>query len=407
MSHVTNLKRQPPTKAATGPGQRIIIFDLLRGLLLLNILINHIELYPSGYDLLSGRGRMFVSAAEGFFFISGLLVGLTYRRKVDRGMLFVFRKMWTRSAQLYVLAVSTTLIYSYWALKSGHYYIKDDALVLGQHWGQIIKNTLEFKYSFGWADFLTHFAVYMFFAPFALWALIKKQWALVLLASFAVWWNRGLSFTAAWQIIFFGGMVIGYHWQKINSFWRNLGPAARSSVRNTVIYSAIVTFFISFASTYFLSVLNERFDSLPLKVQSYVLSWNQSNDYIWRFFQKWTMEPGRIILFFIWFSAIYMLVMRYQKGIDRRSFGFIKLIGQNSLFVYLLHSLIVFVFKLYWPKPINLLVNFLLTSLAIVTVVGLTKIYTKRQLILQKIKLSGYKRRSKLKNVFMLTDSNR
>lgn len=387
--------------------KRIIIFDLLRGLLLLNILINHIELYPSGYDLLSGRGRMFVSAAEGFFFISGLLVGLTYRRKSVRGMPFIFRKMWTRSAQLYILAVTTTLGYSYWALKTGHLYIKDDALAIGQSWGHIIKDTLTFRYSFGWADFLSHFAIFMFFAPFAFWALAKKQWTFVLLASFVVWLNRGQSFTAAWQIIFFGGMVIGYNWQRLNNYWNDLSTLARLGLKNIVIYSAAVTFFISYVSTYILSVLNERIDSLPLHLQSYVLSWNQSNDYVWRYFQKWTMEPGRIILFLVWFSAIYMLVSRYQKGIDRRSFGIVKMIGQNSLFVYLAHSLVVFVFKIFVPKPINLLANFLLTSLAIGIVVGLTKVYSQRQLYFHKLKQTRFERHPKLKNNPVLSDSSR
>src|SRR3984885_13034058 len=91
--------------AAAPASKRILGFDLIRGFLLLVILINHIELPPNFYDFFTGRGRLFVSAAEGFFFLSGLLVGMVYRRKMAKGMKFVFKKIWTRAAELYVGSV--------------------------------------------------------------------------------------------------------------------------------------------------------------------------------------------------------------------------------------------------------------------------------------------------------------
>src|SRR5438105_10501736 len=92
--------------------KRIAALDIIRGFFLVVILINHIELYPSGFDYFTGRGRLFVSAAEGFFFMSGLLVGIVYKRRLHLGMKFITVKMWRRALQLYIGSVILTLLFT-------------------------------------------------------------------------------------------------------------------------------------------------------------------------------------------------------------------------------------------------------------------------------------------------------
>src|SRR5207237_1164743 len=90
---------------------RILAIDLIRGFFLLVIMVDHIELYPNGWDFFTGKGRLWVSAAEGFFFLSGLLIGMIYKRRLHLGMKFIFRKMWRRALELYVAGVSLTFIF--------------------------------------------------------------------------------------------------------------------------------------------------------------------------------------------------------------------------------------------------------------------------------------------------------
>src|SRR3954466_14178860 len=90
-------------KSKTPRSRRILAFDLIRGFFLLIIMVDHIELYPNGFDVFTGKGRLWVSAAEGFFFISGLLIGMVYRRRLALGMKFIFKKMWRRAAELYIV----------------------------------------------------------------------------------------------------------------------------------------------------------------------------------------------------------------------------------------------------------------------------------------------------------------
>ena len=55
--------------------RRIFELDLLRGFFVVIIIIDHLQLWPSPLRYLTGEGRLWVTAAEGFFLISGLLVG--------------------------------------------------------------------------------------------------------------------------------------------------------------------------------------------------------------------------------------------------------------------------------------------------------------------------------------------
>ena len=49
--------------AVQGKTERIAAFDLMRGFFLIVIMIDHVELYPNGWDFITGKGRLWVSAA--------------------------------------------------------------------------------------------------------------------------------------------------------------------------------------------------------------------------------------------------------------------------------------------------------------------------------------------------------
>src|SRR5206468_9667251 len=94
-------------------GDRLMILDQLRGLCLAIIVIDHVNLFPSLLEFITGRGQLWVSAAEGFFFISGLMVGLVRGRLAQRaGLGAATRKLWGRSWQLYVAGLILTLGYT-------------------------------------------------------------------------------------------------------------------------------------------------------------------------------------------------------------------------------------------------------------------------------------------------------
>ncbi len=352
--------------------ERILAFDILRGIFLLIILVNHVELYPSIFDFFTGRGRLFVSAAEGFFFLSGLLVSIVYRRRIAYGMRFILFAMWRRAVILYFSAVGLALLFTAWGASAGGRFIKDGLPPLPIDWPALIVETLRLQYNFGWADFLPHYAVFMIFAPLVFWLLLKGKWWVALALSIAVWAFRGDEFTPAWQLIFMTGMIVGYHWEDIKNWYMGLATHRKTLIHYSVFWVTAVTFIFTYTGVYVLSFLNAHIEKLPDWAQSFTLNWNVVHEIIWRAFSKWTLGPGRVLLFYVWFLAAFYLVVRYEKQITKATRGVVTMLGQNSLFVYVTHAFIIFTLRYYYQDNSNIAINFLVTLAAVVLICAIT-----------------------------------
>ena len=354
--------------------KRLLSIDIIRGFLLLVIMVSHIELPPNFYDFFTGRGRLFVSAAEGFFFMSGLLVGMVYKRKLDKGMKFIFKKMWGRAAELYIGSVILTLSVSFVVAKTNHFYIKE-GLPNPVDWSHIIYQTLLLRFEYGWADFLGRFAILMLIAPFVFFLLTRGRWKLVLVGIISAWVLRHNNFTLGWQILFNGGMLVGFYWKELNAWWHHLAKHHRRNIKRAVITVTAITFAYAYLVVYVLSELNTFMAHLPIWLQHFTLSWNSFNKKIWVYNDKWTMGPIRVILFFFWASVGYMWVSRHETVINQKTRGILLLIGQNSLFVYIYHSFIVLGFKYLIPPRTNIAENFLIVSAGLALLIGGTYAY--------------------------------
>lgn len=369
--------------------QRILTLDLLRGFFLLVIMIDHIELYPNIWDFFTGKGRLWVSAAEGFFFMSGLLIGMMYKRRLHLGMKFIFKKMWTRAVQLYIVGVGFTLLYVSWVVFTHHSPIKD-SLPLPFPWHHYIVQALLMRFTYGWADFLVRFALLMFAAPFVFFLLSKNKWWLALAGIWTAWALRGQGFTLAWQLIFNMGIIIGYYWKPMQEKFRKLGASRQKIIRRSFLAAGVISFTISYASVYLLSLLFYLWGrgSLSTSWQHVAFTWGWLNHDIWNWSDKWTMGPLRIALFSIWFPVLYGIFRRYEHKLAQISHGILEALGRNSLFVYSVHSIIVFTLKMYFiPPHTNILQNFLITSSGIAAMVIITKLYIRYRPAMTAIRL--------------------
>lgn len=73
--------------------------DALRGLLLVVMTLDHL---PTGLQLYANQPLGWVSAAEGFVFLSAFLVGSIYSRQLlEKGVAHVRQRLWTRAGKLY------------------------------------------------------------------------------------------------------------------------------------------------------------------------------------------------------------------------------------------------------------------------------------------------------------------
>ena len=85
--------------------------DLLRGFCVFAMIVDHIG-GTSWLYALTGGNRGPVTAAEGFVFLSGLVLGIVSRRRVSRdGLRAAVRSSLGRAWTLYSLTVTLTLIF--------------------------------------------------------------------------------------------------------------------------------------------------------------------------------------------------------------------------------------------------------------------------------------------------------
>jgi len=162
--------------------ERILTFDLLRGYFLAVILFNHLEYYPSGLEFLTGKSILYVSTAEGFFAVSGIVLGIVRGRKlVNQAISKAITLLWKRAVQLYLTSIILTLLFTI----IGQFFLNNPGLKYGiytdwTNWGDLLWQTITLHYSYGWADFLRMYAVFIFFTPIAVWLLRKGWWYVVL-----------------------------------------------------------------------------------------------------------------------------------------------------------------------------------------------------------------------------------
>lgn len=322
---------------------RNIVLDILRGHFLLAVFVDHLSYYvPQNiFIFYNGYGNLFVSAAEGFVFISGLLVGIIYKEKIKTlGIKKVYSLLLKRGFKLYLVSSILTLLFTYWAIYSN--YSKNIGWgYLNTNFYEILKSVVTFKYFYGWQDILALYVPLILISPFIIHLFKHKLWPVVIVTSLIVW---GLTFKrvycsyycisyfdlASWQLIYILGLTIGFYNNKIKQVIK--------FIRFKKIIN--ITLFLTFLLSLVLSIMVVYYKFL----HSYI-------DLINLIFNKPTLGIGRLILFFNWFYIYYIFINKFKDKIIKY-LGFIYLtFGKNSLLTYTVQAfLLYFVYFLPLPK---------------------------------------------------------
>lgn len=195
-------------------------------------------------------------------------------------------------------------------------------------------------------------------------------------------------------------MLVGFYWQEIKAKYNNLKLQQKLWIKRGVASVALLTFTLSYASVFVLSLLFHLWGAnyLPHWLQHVAYDWGNWNHDVWLYADKWKMGWLRIILFFFWFATLYWIFRRYERQIALRSKGILELLGKNSLFVYTCHAFIIFTLKMYFiPSRTNFLQNFLVTGVGLTALVLATMAYKRLQ---NRYDLNGSKLKMSLKSVF-------
>lgn len=352
----------------------------MRGYFLSVILFNHLQYYPSGLDIFTGRGLLYASTAEGFFAVSGIVLGIIRGRKlIDAPLKQVTALLWKRSFQLYLTSIILTLIFTF----VGWFFVGSAGLKYGIYadWSNILDllwKTFTLQYTYGWADFLRYYALFMFAAPGALWLLRKGYWYILVALSLFVWslfpfspLPPELSQPISWQVVFFAGLIVGFYWPLLVEQWQKISLKARKAIGITLVSTAAITMALSVLLVFgheISGTLGSQIDAIHHVVE--------------QGFNKDRLPLTRVLLGAIWFWAIFLVVRKYEATIIKRLGWLLLPLGENSLYVYTVQGFIVFFAHLFILNPGgsgNILINLIISiaALALVLLAVRTKFLMK------------------------------
>lgn len=316
--------------------KRDLRLDFLRGFCICVMVIDHIG-GLSPLRAITGNSNFFISAAEGFVFISGLLLGEVYHKLMDRhGFRVTVLKAFQRAWKLYILTFVLTLGLGYASWLIGSPWVTNEEI---QSPLRFALRVLTLRRSYMFTDILVMYTLLIIGAPLALWLLRREGTWYVLAGSWVLWLAYQITpyaasqplptirafHPAAWQIYFVHAMVIGYHRRRLAQWLRAL-PHGKIMVGLAALFAGLLLIY-----------LTRGFLLAPLV-----------NGDAWSIVSAWTLKNevriGRIITALIVFPFAYLLVS-YCWAPLRQMFGWLLLpLGQHSLYSYIIHLPLILLF---------------------------------------------------------------
>lgn len=357
------------------PKRRIYEFDLLRGFFICIIIIDHLQFWPSPWQYLTGQGRLWVSAAEGFFLVSGLLIGYLRVYKAMHVPLRDLTKLLLRRAFMLYLwgVVITFLVVAISALMpgSGALLPKPPEPWVVSSLGSYIGNVLTTAFSSDWIYFLRLYAIMLASTPLFIWLIRKGWWWVALSLSFGLYTFSLVSgyneAALQWQVLFFGAAFIGWRFEAMLA-WLRERPMFRRSLITGLIVTTLSTMVLSYFMVHGWSYVEAPGATINrvayVSVRASVDPWFSNNP----------MVPSRLILSFVWFGgllALFHVIRPYLL----RFFGWLLLpFGQASLSVYCLQALVLLPIVTFVPLTGNFWLNGVVGALVLFLFAGLIRV---------------------------------
>lgn len=162
--------------------------DALRGLFLVWMTLTHL---PTRFSDFTNQPIGFVSAAEGFVFVSALLVGRIYMRDSHQDATGVRVKLWKRSLQIYVYhLLMLTLLFTVAAAFAVHTHKAALNHLLNfylAHPVVAIVGSVLLLYCPPLLDILPMYVTFLFFSPMVLSVAARYGWRKILVTSALIW----------------------------------------------------------------------------------------------------------------------------------------------------------------------------------------------------------------------------
>ena len=342
--------------------RRIFELDLIRGFFICVIILDHLQFWPSPFLYITGEGRLWTSAAEGFFIISGLLIGyLRAFKEADKPLLPIAKKLWKRAGILWLWSVIITFIVVGLTVLlpgDGSLLPKPPATEFVTSLPIYIWSVITQQFASDWIYFLRLYAIILAITPAFLWLLRRGQWPLVVGIMLATY-GASLFFEQPdaafqWQLLFFGAALIGWKFETILA-WFRARPKLRYSFMVALMATTLATMTASFFFVHGWNVV-EAPGSFMTR-ESYVAIRNVIDP----LFTNNPMTIWRVLLSFLWFGGLLSLFHIVKRPLQA-SLGWLFMgFGQYSLTGYCLQALLLGFVVTLVPVGTSLLYNFIVS----------------------------------------------
>ncbi|NQX03389.1 OpgC domain-containing protein [Rathayibacter sp. VKM Ac-2856] len=388
-------RRRGTALSYDGPPSRDLRIDLLRGLAVVFVVVNHLALVSIWQNATQEAIGM-VSGAELFVLLSCAVLGLVHRPKVlGGGIGEVTLRTGRRAVTLYLTALVVTLVVGLVSLidavrsTPATTYIDEGTGAAGseatgrvydlyENIGSLLRYPADPSIVVDLAalrlgpwqvNILGLYVVMLAVSPLILWALSRRRWLPVLLVSWAVYAVQAFlrlrvlpsqfedSFPLlSWQALFVTGVVAGFHRREIVAwFATRLGRIVLAVCVMATAGLAI----LSWNNPYLSSTFDLRLGLVPANTFAEVYS---------AAFERTTLDPGRVLNVLLVVVTGYAALTVLWRPIHRLIGWFLVPLGQATLYVFVMHVAFVLVIA---NVPILREGNPVVNSLAYVLVLGL------------------------------------
>lgn len=361
---------------SAAPKRRIYELDLLRGFFICIILLDHLQFWPSPFQYITGQGRLWASAAEGFFLISGLLVGYLRAYKGATVPLSDLTKLLLRRAvMLYLWCVIITFIVV--ALTAILPSSALNMLPKLPESGQVASlpiyawNVISSTYASDWIYFLRLYAIVLAATPVFLLLIRRNLWWVAALISAGLYvssllFNINEGFLQ-WQVYFFGAAFIGWRFEAMLG-WFKEHPGVRRNFIIGLITVTLSTMVLSYFMVHGWGVVESPH---ALVSRDAYVSVRAKVDPL---FSNNPVVPLRIAVSFLWFSGLLALFHVIKPFLMKWLSWLLLPFGQASLTVYTVQAIVMSFIVSFIPVTTSFWLNGFVGVLVILLFSGLLRI---------------------------------
>ena len=317
----------------TAVANRDLRLDLLRGFCVFAMIADHVG-GASFAHAVSGAGEYFVSAAEGFVFLSGFVMGMVYGGIVKKeGLQAAAQRALLRSWTLYKLTVALTIIFGlqlfFYKYEVGPF----------ESWPRWIADVVTLRQTIYLGDIPLIYTLLMAAGAGALWLLSTGRTSWLLAGAGLLWlayqvnpdwainfpWsiaNNTMFHFAAWQVYFIVAMALGYHRHKVTQWFSRI-PTGPLFVASAGAFGLMLYLHLSGGSQ-----LPDFFQQDDVRQR--LAGW----------FVKGGAGPLRLLSGALTFQFAFLFVTYFWEPIQRGLGWLLVPLGQSSLYAYAVHLLL-------------------------------------------------------------------